>query len=76
MNIHINKNTRFQPWNGQTIFKEYPLHIRPGNFTVTLLFHDAESMIQMHDILAEMIQEIDAEEWLPKVTTRITKALT
>jgi len=38
LNIHINKHTRFQSWEGQTIFNEYPVHIRSGNFTVTLLF--------------------------------------
>ena len=45
MNIRINKNTRLQPRKGQTVFNEYPVFIRPGNFTVTLMFHDAESSV-------------------------------
>lgn len=59
VNIHINKHTRFQTWEGRTIFNEYPVHIRTGNFTVTLLFHDRDSMDQLRQILAETICEID-----------------
>lgn len=55
MNIHINKNTRLQPWNGQTVFNEYPVFIRPGNFTVTLMFHDAESIGRLNSLLADML---------------------
>ncbi len=59
MNIHINKHTRFQPWEGKTIFNEYPVHIRTGNFTVTLLFHDRDSMDSLRQILAETMCEIE-----------------
>lgn len=48
MNIHINKNTRLQPWEGKAVFSEYLMHIRPGNFTVTLLFHDREVINDLH----------------------------
>jgi hypothetical protein len=58
MNIHINKHTRFQPWQGKTIFNEYPVHIRSGNFTVTLLFHDKESIDNLSQILEETMSEI------------------
>ena len=58
MNIHINKQTRFQPWEGRTIFGEYPVHIRPGNFTVTLMFHDEESIDNLRQILAQTLLEI------------------
>ena len=51
MNIHINKTTRFQSWEGKTIFGEYPVHIRPGNFTVTLIFHDQESIERLSQLL-------------------------
>jgi hypothetical protein len=58
MNIHINKHTRFQPWQGKTIFNEYPVHIRSGNFTVTLMFHDRESIDNLRQILEETMAEI------------------
>lgn len=61
MNIHINKTTRFQSWEGKTIFGEYPVYIRPGNFTVTLMFHDKESMNRLCQLLVEMIFEIENE---------------
>lgn len=64
MNIHINKHTRFQPWEGKTIFSEYPVHIRTGNFTVTLLFHDRESIDNLRQILAETMCEIEPSELL------------
>ena len=62
MNIHINKHTSFQTWEGRTIFNEYPVHIRTGNFTVTLLFHDRASMDTLRQILAETICEIEPGE--------------
>jgi len=58
VNIHINKQTRFQSWEGRTIFGEYPVHIRPGNFTVTLLFHDEESIDNLRQILSQTLLEI------------------
>jgi hypothetical protein len=61
MNIHINKTTRFQSWEGKTVFGEYPVYIRPGNFTVTLMFHDKESMNRLCQLLVEMIFEIENE---------------
>lgn len=64
MNIHINKHTRFQSWEGKTIFNEYPVHIRSGNLTVTLLFHDRESIENLHQILTETMVEIIPEELL------------
>lgn len=42
MNIHISKHTRLQPWEGKTIFGDYPVHLRPGNFTVTLLLQGVD----------------------------------
>lgn len=60
MNIHINKTTRFQSWEGKTIFGEYPLHIRPGNFTVTLMFHDKESIVRLSHLLDETVYEIES----------------
>lgn len=71
MNIHINKNTRFQSWEGKTIFNEYPVHIRPGNFTVTLLFQDKTSIANLCQILTETILEIeDAENPFPSSLTK------
>jgi hypothetical protein len=61
MNIHINKTTRLQPWDGKTVFGEYPVFIRPGNFTVTLLFHDKESINRFCQLLMDTIFEIDSE---------------
>jgi hypothetical protein len=61
MNIHINKTTRFQSWEGKTVFGEYPVYIRPGNFTVTLMFHDKESMNRLCQLLVKMIFEIENE---------------
>lgn len=61
MNIHINKTTRFQAWEGRTVFGEYPVFIRPGNFTVTLLFHDKESINRLCRLLLDMVAEIEAE---------------
>jgi len=59
MNIHINKTTRLQSWEGKTVFGEYPLFIRPGNFTVTLMFHDKESITRLCELLMEMVFEIE-----------------
>jgi len=61
MNIHITKHTRLQPWEGKTIFGDYPLHLRPGNFTVTLLFADAESIRRLHEMLGQLLAEIEVE---------------
>lgn len=73
MNIHINKHTRFQSWEGKTIFNEYPVHIRSGNFTVTLLFHDRESINNLRQILTETMFEIEPKEFMEKyVTTSLT----
>lgn len=73
MNIHINKHTRFQSWEGETIFNEYPVHIRSGNLTVTLLFHDRESIDNLRQILAETMFEIEPEELLENdVTTSLS----
>lgn len=58
VNIHINRTTRLQPWDGRTVFGEYPVFIRPGNFTVTLLFHDAEAVRKLYDILGQTLIEI------------------
>jgi hypothetical protein len=69
MNIHINKHTRFQTWEGKTIFNEYPVYIRTGNFTVTLLFHDRDSMDNLRQILAETICEIDPNELFESYTS-------
>ncbi len=63
MNIHINKNTRFQSWNKQTVFNEYPLYIKPGTFTVSLLFHDAGSIRKLAQMLDEMLIEIETNDW-------------
>jgi len=60
MNIHINKTTRLQSWEGNTVFGEYPLYIRPGNFTVTLMFHDKEIINRFCELLMDMAFEIDA----------------
>lgn len=60
MNIHINKTTRLQSWEGQTVFGEYPVYIRPGNFTVTLMFHDKESINRLCQLLVETIFEIES----------------
>jgi hypothetical protein len=64
LNIHINKHTRFQSWEGQTIFNEYPVHIRSGNFTVTLLFHDKESIDCLRQILEETMFQIGSAEFM------------
>jgi len=69
MNIHINKHTRFQSWEGKTIFNEYPVHIRSGNLTVTLLFHDMESIEDLRQILTETILEIDSNVFLENYVT-------
>jgi len=69
MNIHINKHTRFQPWQGKTIFNEYPVHIRSGNFTVTLMFHDRESVNNLRQILEETMSEIPDDSIEKFVTT-------
>jgi hypothetical protein len=61
MNIHINKTTRLQSWEGKTVFGEYPVYIRPGNFTVTLMFHDKESINRLCQLLVETIFEIENE---------------
>jgi len=64
VNIHITKHTRLQPWEGRTIFGDYPLHLRPGNFTVTLLFADADSIGRVHGMLGQMLAEIEARPTL------------
>lgn len=64
MNIHIDKHTRFQTWDGKTIFSEYPVHIRSGNFTVTLLFHDRDSIDNLRQLLAQTLLEIEPDELL------------
>lgn len=66
MNIHINRLTRFQSWEGKTIFNEYPLHIRPGNFTVTLLFHDTECIDKLRQILDDTVAEIESGRFSEK----------
>jgi hypothetical protein len=58
LNIHINKTTRFQSWQGQTVFGEYSVYIPLGNFTVTLMFHDQESINRLCQLLSETIFEI------------------
>jgi len=50
-----------EPWEGKTVFGEYPVFIRPGNFMVTLLFHDKESINRFCQLLMDTIFEIDAE---------------
>ena len=65
MNIHITKNTSFQTWDKRTVFNEFPLFIRPGNFTVTLMFHDAEAIRRMADMLNDMANEIETLSWSP-----------
>ncbi|KKM12411.1 hypothetical protein SY88_04545 [Clostridiales bacterium PH28_bin88] len=73
MNIHINKHTRFQSWEGKTIFNEYPVHIRSGNFTVTFLFHDRESIDSLRQILTKTMFEIEPGEFLENcITTSLT----
>ena len=37
-------------------------YIRTGNFTVTLLFHDRDSMDNLRQILAETMCEIEPSE--------------
>lgn len=64
MNIHINKTTRLQPWEGKTVFGEYPVFIRPGSFTVTLMFHDRESIDRLYLLLKETMVEIDTQEFM------------
>jgi hypothetical protein len=61
LNIHINKTTRLQSWEGKTVFGEYPVYIRPGNFTVTLMFHDKESINRFCQLLMDTLFEIDVK---------------
>jgi hypothetical protein len=61
MNIHINKTTRFQSWEGKTVFGEFPVYLRPGNFTVTLMFHDKESINRLCQLLIETVFQIENE---------------
>lgn len=61
MNIHINKHTRLQPWEGRTVFGDYPLYLRPGNFTVALLFADADAVRRVYNMLGELLDDIDVE---------------
>jgi len=61
VNIHINKTTRLQGWDGKTVFGEFPVYIRPGNFTVTLMFHDKESINRLCQLLLDTMFEIDAD---------------
>jgi len=65
MNIHISKHTRLQPWEGRPVFGEYPVYIRPGNFTVTLLFADADSVRRLYEMLAELLSDIDVVPMAP-----------
>ena len=62
MNIHITKTLLFQTWDKRTVFNEFPF-IRPGNFTVTLMFHDAEAIRRMADMLNDMASEIETLSW-------------
>ncbi|MDK2894341.1 MAG: hypothetical protein PWQ98_467 [Moorella sp. (in: firmicutes)] len=62
MNLHINRFTRFQSWEGKTIFNEYPLHIRHGNITVTLLFQDKESIERLWQLLGATMLEIESAD--------------
>lgn len=72
MNIHISKHTRLQSWEGKTIFGEYPIYLRPGNFTVTLLFADAHSVRRLYEMLAELLADIEvvpmSVQWPPNDT--------
>jgi hypothetical protein len=72
MNIHINKTTRFQSWEGKTIFGEYPVHIRPGNFTVTLMFHDQESIERLSQLLDETVVQIESRSLMEKECSTLT----
>ncbi len=71
MNIHINKHTRFQAWEGKTIFNEYPVHIRSGNFTVTLLFHDCDSMEKLRQVLTDTLFEIESNIFKEQVISSL-----
>lgn len=62
MNIRINGYTRYQSWDGNTIFGEYPLHIKSGNLTVTLMFQDLDAIRTLKDLLVMTIDEIEVEE--------------
>jgi hypothetical protein len=65
MNIHVTKHTRLQSWEGKTVFGEYPLYLRPGNFTVALLFADAASVRRLYDMLSELLEDIDVVPMIP-----------
>jgi len=65
VNIHVNRYTRLQSWQGKTIFGDYPLHLRPGNFTVTLLFHDAQSVRRVYEMLGELLADIESAPLVP-----------
>jgi len=62
MNTRINGYARFQTWDGNTIFGEYPLHIKSGNLTVTLMFQDLDAIRTLKDLLTLTIDEIKMEE--------------
>lgn len=64
MNIHINKHTRLQSWDGTTIFGDFPLHLRCGNLTVTLLFADADAIHRLHAMLADLLLDIEGTAFL------------
>lgn len=58
VNVRIDKNTKLQPWNANSIFGDYPVHIRSGNLTITLLFEDTASIGRFRDLLEATLVEI------------------
>ena len=58
MNVRIDKNTKLQPWNANPIFGDYPVHIRAGNLTITLLFADTDSIGRFRNLLETTLVEI------------------
>lgn len=58
MNVRIDKQTRLQSWKRNTIFGDYPVHIRAGNLTITLLFADVDSLRRLGDLLEQTLKEI------------------
>lgn len=68
MNIHINRYTHYQTWENKKIFDDYPIHIKNGKFTVTLLFQEKESILELSDTLKEMVNEIENNDWLTSET--------
>lgn len=59
MNTHVNKNTRFAVVGREN----YPVYIRPSNFTVTLLFHDREAINNLRQIPTKTLFEIEPDEF-------------